>query len=195
MLSIMPKLTLFNGSEITTRERTNSERLYLSLWLKRKQAEKKTEEGKGKEESTNASKAEESNKTSSSTSSPNTPSPPSASAEEKKSEEEKKPESGGGNTEKKSESAGVSEKKEKKGSEETNAFITILVAVDPDEAHRKRLQEIHGEGIIHGEDETTGANFATQLVELTLQPVAECIISEEYYSTVVAIIAMLCFYE
>jgi hypothetical protein len=55
----------------------------------------------------------------------------------------------------------------------------VLAAVDPAEKHRTRLQEIHGEGFAHGDDEASSnqAHFATQLIEITLQPVAPCIIS------------------
>jgi len=97
-IALMPQLKLLNGSEITTRERDNAERMFLSMTV-------------------------------------------------------------------------------------SGTHPELLAAVDADGAHRERLEAKHGEGLVYAEaDGNSDANhkaaFAAQLVELTLQPVAGCIIEK-----------------
>eukprot|EP00392_Amoebophrya_sp_AT5.2_P004569 g4577.t1 len=64
-----------------------------------------------------------------------------------------------------------------------NAFLSlsaggsipdVLQAVDPQEQHRKRLEQIHGEGLVYQQKEEAagGSAFGANLIQLTLQPAA-----------------------
>ncbi|CAD7963804.1 unnamed protein product [Amoebophrya sp. A25] len=60
-----------------------------------------------------------------------------------------------------------------------NASIAeVMCVVDPAEKHRKRLEAIHGEGLVYQQNSghAGGSAFGASLLEVRLQPVAGCIL-------------------